>query len=99
MLLRLVMDCLSNRAVVTVLALDRAELGWVPRAENCKSHPRYSGPRKGQRALSRRPTPRQRAVLLMRDVRRFSVAEVADQLASSAAAVSGAHQRARATLE
>ena len=42
--------------VVTVLALDRAELGWVPRPENWKSDPRYSGPRKGQRALSRRPT-------------------------------------------
>jgi DNA-directed RNA polymerase specialized sigma24 family protein len=35
----------------------------------------------------------------MRDVRGFSVAEVADQIASSAAAVSSAHQRARATLE
>jgi RNA polymerase sigma-70 factor (ECF subfamily) len=43
--------------------------------------------------------PRQRAVLLMRDVLGLSVAEVADQLASSAAAVSSAHQRARASLE
>jgi hypothetical protein len=84
---------------VTVLALDRAESGWVPGAENCKSDSRYSGPRKGQRAFSRRPMPQQSAVLLMRDVRGFSVAEVTDQLASSAAAVSSAHPRARATLE
>jgi RNA polymerase sigma-70 factor, ECF subfamily len=42
--------------------------------------------------------PRQRAVLLMRDVIGLDVAEVAQQLASSREAISSAHQRARATL-
>ncbi len=43
--------------------------------------------------------PRQRAVLLMRDVVGLAVAEVAEQLDSSRDAVSSAHQRARATLQ
>jgi RNA polymerase sigma-70 factor (ECF subfamily) len=43
--------------------------------------------------------PRQRAVVLMRDVIGLSVAEVAEQLDSSREAVSSAHQRARATLQ
>src|SRR6266571_3242852 len=43
--------------------------------------------------------PRQRAVLLMRDVVGLSLPEVAEQLESSREAVSSAHQRARATLE
>jgi len=43
-------------------------------------------------------SPRQRAVLLMRDVVGLDVAEVAAQLESSREAVSSAHQRARATL-
>ncbi|HEX8969137.1 MAG TPA: nuclear transport factor 2 family protein, partial [Chloroflexota bacterium] len=42
--------------------------------------------------------PRQRAVLLMRDVVGLAVAEVAEQLDSSREAVSSAHQRARAIL-
>src|SRR5262249_13326703 len=42
--------------------------------------------------------PRQRAVLLMRDVAGLDVAEVAAQPESSREAVSSAHQRARATL-
>ena len=42
--------------------------------------------------------PRQRAVLLMRDVVGLNVGEVAEQLNSSREAVSSAHQRARATL-
>jgi len=43
--------------------------------------------------------PRQRAVLLMRDVVGLAVGEVAEQLDSSRVAVSSAHQRARATLQ
>jgi RNA polymerase sigma-70 factor, ECF subfamily len=43
--------------------------------------------------------PRQRAVLLMRDVVGLTVAEVAQQLDASREAISSAHQRARATLQ
>jgi RNA polymerase sigma-70 factor (TIGR02960 family) len=43
--------------------------------------------------------PRQRAVLVLRDVLGFHAAETADMLDSSEASVKGALQRARATLE
>jgi RNA polymerase sigma-70 factor (ECF subfamily) len=43
--------------------------------------------------------PRQRSVIVLRDVLGFRAAEVADMLGSSEASVKGALQRARATLE
>jgi RNA polymerase sigma-70 factor (ECF subfamily) len=43
--------------------------------------------------------PRQRAVLLMRDVIGLTLPEVAQELGSSREAVSSAHQRARATMQ
>ena len=84
--------------------IERAEVRWLePLADESADPSEIVGSREAIRlafvAALQHLSPRQRAVLVLRDVLQWKAAEVADAIGSSTAAVNSLLQRARAQLE
>ncbi len=103
------MDLGPCSAALDHLQAPTAESIWVEPSADLRTLPTVSDPaevamgRESVRlafiATLQKLPPRQRAVLLLREVLRWSAAEVAELLGTSVASVNSALQRARATLD